>query len=108
MEEEVNAWVLDQGLPEGDYLYELVDEETGNPLAIFDLAWPQGLQEELSEPVALLIDEGREVLTIADERVFKCFTNVGAFKRYVRRQILEQKVSSKRCHDKKVSGLFFS
>jgi len=38
---------------------ELTDLESGEPLAVLDLAWPEGLQAEQSEPVALLLDEPR-------------------------------------------------
>lgn len=85
-----NDWVMAQGLPEGEYLYELVDEYTGNALAIFDLAWPHGLQVELSEPVALLINEGSEVLQVANAKGFRYFTNVDTFKAYVQHQILAE------------------
>jgi hypothetical protein len=85
---DVNQWVIQQGLPEGAYLHELTDFESGTPLAIFDLAWPQGLQEELSEPVALLINEGPEVLAIANAHGFRYFTNVDMFKAYVLKDIL--------------------
>ncbi len=50
-----NAWVVQHGLPEGEYLYELTDALTGEPLAVLDLAWPSGLQEGYRQPVALLI-----------------------------------------------------
>ena len=56
-----NAWVVKHGLPEGELMYELTDPSTGDPLAVLDLAWPNGLQEGLSQPVALLLDEGPEV-----------------------------------------------
>jgi len=85
-----NDWVVANGLPEGEYLFEVADEETGNPVAIFDLVWPYGLQVELSEPVALLINEGPEVLAIANSKGFRYFTNVDSFKTYVRRQILAE------------------
>jgi hypothetical protein len=52
---DVNSWVTEQSLPEGEYLFELADDHSGDSLAIFDLAWPHGLQSELSEPVALLL-----------------------------------------------------
>lgn len=85
---DTNAWVVGEGLPEGDYLFELTDSGTGQPMAIFDLAWPQGLQAELSDPVALLIDEGPEVHSIANNYGFRYFTSVDAFKEYVRKKIL--------------------
>lgn len=51
-----------QGLPEGQYLHELADAGSGEPIAMLDLAWPDGLQEVLSEPIAVLLNEGPEVL----------------------------------------------
>ena len=63
--QECNQWVVSHGLPEGEYLYELADPETREALAVFDLAWPDGLQEEYSQPVALLLDEPEEMLEIA-------------------------------------------
>ncbi len=85
---ETNEWLVEQGLPEGEYLYELSDAESGQPLAIFDLAWPDGLQTELSERVALLLDEGPEVLSIANAMGYRYFTKVDDFKQYVHRCIL--------------------
>ncbi|HLE61833.1 MAG TPA: hypothetical protein VI750_01775, partial [Pyrinomonadaceae bacterium] len=35
-----NDWVVKQGLPEGEVMYELLDSESGEPVAILDLAWP--------------------------------------------------------------------
>ena len=58
--QEFNEWIVNQGLPAGEILYELIEESTGEPLAILDIAWPKGLQEGLSQPVALLIDEEKE------------------------------------------------
>jgi len=39
---ELREWVIEQGLPEGSYMYELSHPETGVPLAVLDLAWPNG------------------------------------------------------------------
>ena len=85
---ECNDWVISQGLPEGELRYELVDYKTGMPLANLDLAWPKGLQEGLSEPVALLIDEGRETEEAANQAGFRFFTKVENFKDYVESEIL--------------------
>lgn len=84
----VNDWVTMRQLPEGRYLYELADTETGEPLAVLDLAWPNGLQERLSVPVALLIDEDPEVVAMASRCGFMCFTAIDEFKRYVERDVL--------------------
>ena len=86
---DVNDWVSSRGLHVGVLGLELADEETGEQIAILDLAWPDGVQAELTEPVALLVDEEPELTALASERGFRCFTSVAAFKRYVEAEILE-------------------
>lgn len=85
---ECSQWVEEQGLPAGELMYELADPETGNVLAVLDLTWPAGLQEGLSQPVALLIDEPDEVGEVANRAGFRYFTSVTEFKQYVLREIL--------------------
>jgi hypothetical protein len=85
---EVNDWILRMGLPEGEYMYELADEESEQPLALIDLAWPNGLQEGLSDPVAILIDEGMETETVVNQAGYRFFTNPDDFYAYVNREIL--------------------
>lgn len=91
-EEEVilgcNEWVVAQGLPEGEILHELAHPQTGEPLAVLDLAWPDGLQAGLSQPVALLIDEGPETLATANAAGFRYFTSVEKLKTYVEQEVL--------------------
>jgi hypothetical protein len=86
--QDTNAWVTDQGLPEGEFSYELVNEATGDAMAFIDLAWPDGLQEGLSQPVALILEEDAEVETIVNQAGYLFFTDVGTFKSYVLDQIL--------------------
>lgn len=85
---ECNDWVIKQGLPEGEYAYELADPTTGEALAILDLAWPSGLQEGLTQPVALLIDEGRETEEAANRAGYRYFTDTDSFRKYVESEIL--------------------
>jgi hypothetical protein len=87
---DLNGWVEAQGLPAGRYLHELADAESGEPIAVLDVAWPGGLQEGLSEPVAVLLNEGPEVLAYASRFGFRCFTQVDDFKRYLLREVLIQ------------------
>jgi hypothetical protein len=87
--------VVRQGLPEGEFLYELADAATGEPIAVFDLAWPDGLQEGLSEPVALLIDEPLATHDAANRAGYRFFTDVDSFRAYVRREVL----ASEEIHD---------
>lgn len=91
-EEEVlrrcNKWIAEQGLPEGELMYELVDKDSNEAIAILDLAWPNGLQEGLSQPVALLIDEPIEVEEAVNRAGFQFFSSVKALRGYVKREIL--------------------
>lgn len=85
---ECNEWVVKHDLPEGEYLYELIDPETGKSLAILDLAWPNGLQEGYSHPVALLIEEDLKVKEIVNRFGYLYFTNLNDFYKYVQHEIL--------------------
>lgn len=88
--ERANVWVQEQGLPPGVLAYELADPETGQQRAVFDLAWPNGMQEELSQPVCLLLNEGNEVFAAASQAGYRCFSSSAELKRYVRSDILAE------------------
>jgi hypothetical protein len=92
--EELNEWIVTQGLPLGFLAYDFADPETGEQKAVFDLAWPNGIQEELSQPVAVLLNETADTLSIASQAGFRCFTETEDFKRYVRKDILALEVVS--------------
>src|SRR5690606_33124168 len=55
--EAVREWLHAHGLPPGDIAYQHRDVETDQPAVVLDLAWPTGLQEGLSQPVCLLLNE---------------------------------------------------
>ena len=78
-----NAWVIRCGLPAGEMNYELTEPESGEALAVIDLAWPDGLQSGLSDPVALLIDEDADIERIVNGAGYRSFTSLGAFQHYV-------------------------
>lgn len=85
---ETNLWVEQQGLPAGEFLFEADDPDSGEPLAIFDLAWPNGLQEGFSQPVALLLNEVSDTLYVANQLGYRYFTDVDEFKAHVEREVL--------------------
>ena len=85
---ECKQWVIDQDLPEGEFMFKLTNAETGELLAVLDLAWPDGLQEGFSQPVALLIDETTEIHDVVNQAGYRFFTDPENFKEYVRREIL--------------------
>ena len=87
---EAREWVAEHGLAQGELLYELVEDETGEFVDVLDLAWPNGVQEGLTTPVALLIDEGKQTLHAAQRHGFRYFTDLDSFKRYVKKEILSE------------------
>lgn len=88
--EELNDWVNSCGLPRGTLSYDFADQETGVQRAVFDLVWPDGLQQELSEPVAVLLNESRETEALARDAGFSVYTDPRSFMDYVRREILAE------------------
>ena len=86
--EDINNWIHNNGLPRGILSYDFADPESGQQKALFDLAWPNGIQEELSQPVALLLNEGSEVLAIASQAGYRCFLSVDELRRYIQSEIL--------------------
>lgn len=86
--EQLNVWVESKGLPRGIVAFDIADPESGAQQGVFDLAWPNGIQEGLSQPVCVLIDEGPEVIALANRKGFRYFTVISDFKRYVEEEIL--------------------
>lgn len=88
--EDLQRWVEEQGLPRGTLAYDFADDLTGEQKAVFDLAWPQGIQQELSQPVAVLLNEAMDVVLLANSAGYRCFTETTDFKRYVEAEVLSQ------------------
>jgi hypothetical protein len=86
--EALNAWMEAQGLPRGLLAYDFADEATGEQRAVFDLAWPNGIQEELSQPVVVLLNESTETIAVASQAGYRCFTNADECRHYVNTEIL--------------------
>jgi len=90
--EALNSWMEAQSLPRGVLAYDFADTETGEQKAVFDLAWPTGIQEELSQPIAILVNESAEIIALASQTGFRCFTTIAEFQRYVQTEILAGEV----------------
>lgn len=84
---DLSIWMEENGLDSGELNYEVIDENENN-IAIFDLAWPDGVQEGLSKPVAVLIEEPVSVLEIANNQGYTYFTNINDFKEFVQKNYL--------------------
>ncbi len=91
-EEEVlanlNDWVKGHGLEPGHTAYEFSDPSTGTQRAIFDLAWPRGVQPGLTRRVAVLLDEPVAVHAAASEAGFRVFASAEAFRRHIENEVL--------------------
>jgi len=83
----LNPRVERYGLPRGQAAFDYRNPDTGGQLAVFDLAWPDGIQEELSPPVAVIFDESRETLAIANEAGYRCFTREESFRDYILNEV---------------------
>jgi len=89
----LNEWVDSHGLPRGVLSYDYTSPDSSEQQAVFDLAWPSGLQVELSQPVAVLLDESADIIALASRAGFRCFTETEVFKGYVQKEILAMEVS---------------
>lgn len=85
---ECALWVEKQGVPSAKIEYELCDED-GNVLAVLDLAWPEGMQQGLSKPVALILDGDKEAEKILNQKGFLYFKTVEDLKKYVQAEIIK-------------------
>lgn len=85
---EVNGWVANHSLPLGEQGFELIEPATGKLLATIDLAWPDGIQKGLSQPVALILDEGEEVEHLLNKYGYRFFTSVPEFRNYVTKELI--------------------
>ena len=85
---DLNKWAKEQGFANGELSHEYSDPGSGEQLAVFDLVWPDGLQQGLTQPVAVLLNEDAEVIGLANTAGFRCFTSPDAFKKYVNSELL--------------------
>ena len=88
--EEMSNWMHEQGLYEGNANFELFNPDTGDVEAIIDLAWPSGIQNGLSEPVALLINETAETQAIVSKYGYRYYTSSMELKEFIQSTYLKQ------------------
>ncbi len=86
-------WAEDQGLPSPQIDYIYADPVSGEQLAVFDLAWPEGVQEGLTPPVAVLLGETPETEQVANHGGYLFFTDVEEFKTYARAHSLVEQAA---------------
>lgn len=79
---DVQEWISEHGFTPGTENHALVNEN-GEVTAIIDLAWPDGIQVGLSQPIALLIDEDAETHAEVSKAGYQFFVSGQEFKDYV-------------------------
>ena len=84
---ELSYWMEENGLSGGEINYEL--KVSDNESIIIDLAWPDGIQNNLSEPVAIMIDEENSNISKVNLQKYRVFEDVKSFKEYIRNNYLE-------------------
>lgn len=90
---DLQKWLAEQNLPEGEWGFEILDENE-EPAAFLDLAWPNGLQEHLTQPVSVLINEDNETKNLANRAGFRYFTTIEEFKQYVLSEIVAEQTAA--------------
>jgi hypothetical protein len=85
----INLWMRAQGLPAGQQYLELTSDDGATILGIIDLAWPDGIQEGLTQPVALLLNEEESMEQVVNAAGYRFFTSESAFMRYVTETFIE-------------------
>ena len=80
--EEFTNWLTEKGLNPGTANHELIDEN-GHIVAIIDLAWPQGIQVGLSEPIALLLNETEEIQATVSKFGYRYYRSVDELKQHI-------------------------
>jgi hypothetical protein len=85
---DLNEWLVSQGMPPGEFNYELIDADTGVLIATCDLAWPSGIQEGYSQPVALLLDREPESVEAANRAGYRYFTELADLRHYIESEVL--------------------
>lgn len=85
--QDIDDWVASKNLPRGEKQFECLNQNLGEEIAILDIAWPNGIQEGFSQPIALLLND-RFSLEVAASQGFRCFSSVQQLKEYIEEEIL--------------------
>lgn len=80
--EELVSWLKNEGFAPGIKDYSAVIGYAGTPI-IIDVAWPDGLQEGFTEPVALMINEESGDIYRVNAVGYRVFTRADDLKNYV-------------------------
>jgi hypothetical protein len=81
------SWIIANGLPKPELDFEISDPITGQVLTIVNAAWPKGLQEGYSQPIALCLEADAQKVAIINQAGYRFFTDIETLRRYLEEQI---------------------
>src|SRR6266567_333817 len=81
------SWAIASGFPKPELNFEVCDINTGEVLTIVNAAWPKGLQEGYSQPIALILDADDQKAAMLNQAGYRFFTSIEAIRRYLKEQI---------------------
>ena len=87
-------WMEVQGLPTGELYHEVTDQASGEILAVLDLAWPGSVQEGLSQPVCVLLNEPSDTEEVTNAAGYRFFTEIEAFKVHVDAELMGESAAA--------------
>lgn len=77
------SWSSAHGLPKPDLNVEIRDPKHETVLALVDLAWPKGLQENYSQPIALISEINETAAAMLNQAGYRFFTSVESLSAYL-------------------------
>ena len=81
--EELKAAAIERGIAEPELHYEIVNDSSGELLALADLAWPDGVQPGRTQKVAFLLEADSEMEARLGELGYQFFVSKEALIRYL-------------------------
>ena len=81
------SWAIARGFPKPELNVEVCDPNTGEVLTIVNAAWPKGLQEGYSQPLALILEVDDQKVAILNQAGYRFFTTIEALRRHLKEQI---------------------
>jgi len=81
------SWAVNNGLPKAEINFEVYDPNTDEVLTVVNEAWPRGLQEGYSQPIALILDVDEHKAAILNQVGYRFFTSKEALRGHLKEQI---------------------
>ncbi len=81
--EQLASWAVEQGLSKPERDLEISDPESGETIAVAELAWPEGLQVGLGDPVVLDLELTHDGEARLAELGYRAFSDPAHLRRFI-------------------------